>query len=112
MAANRIALALLLFGATTADAQTERILDFLSDVELQPDSRLEVTETIRFRVLGTQIRHGINRDFPTDYPGPCGPLGIALDHRLCPGGRLPRRRRRPDAGVAIGERGAHPHRRP
>jgi hypothetical protein len=44
--------------ATAADAQTERILDFLSDVELQPDSRLEVTETIRFRVLGTQIRHG------------------------------------------------------
>ena len=48
MAANRIAaaLALLLFGATTADAQTERILDFLSDVELQPDSRLEVTDPL------------------------------------------------------------------
>ena len=114
MAAARIALALalLLLGATATRAQTERITDFLSDLEIRPDSRLDVTETITFRVLGRQIRHGINRDFPTDYPGPCGPLGIALDHRLCPGGRLPRRRRPPDAGVAIAERGAHPHRRP
>ena len=110
MAAARIALALaLLLCATAADAQTERILDFLSDVELQPDSRLEVTETIRFRVLGTQIRHGINRDFPTDYPGPRGSRSTT---GFVSGGRLPRLRRRPDAAVAIGERGAHPHRRP
>ena len=59
MSALRIALALalLLFGATAVHAQTERILDFVSDVEMQPDSSLDVTETIRFEVLGTQIRH-------------------------------------------------------
>jgi uncharacterized membrane protein YgcG len=74
MATTRIvlALALLLFGATAVHAQTERILDFLSEVEMQPDSSLDVTETIRFEVLGTQIRHGINRDFPTDYQGRWG----------------------------------------
>jgi Predicted membrane protein (DUF2207) N-terminal domain len=71
MAALRIALplALLLFSAPAVHAQTERILDFVSDVQLQPDSSLDVTETIRFEVLGTQIRHGIDRDFPTDYRG-------------------------------------------
>ena len=61
-------------------------------MELQPDSRLEVTETIRLRVLGTQIRHGINRDFPTDYPGPWGsrsttgfvPEDVRLDSESVP----------------------------
>ncbi len=67
-----LALALLLFGAPAAHSQTERILDFVSDVQLQPDSSLDVTETIRFEVLGTQIRHGIDRDFPTDYRGRWG----------------------------------------
>jgi hypothetical protein len=71
MAAARIALALglLVLGATATRAQTERITDFISEVEIRPDSRLDVTETITFRVTGTQIRHGINRDFPTDYRG-------------------------------------------
>jgi hypothetical protein len=71
MAAARIALALglLVLGATATRAQTERITDFISEVEIRPDSRLDVTETITFRVMGTQIRHGINRDFPTDYRG-------------------------------------------
>ena len=106
MVANRIALALalLLFGATAAGAQTERILDFLSDVELQPDSRLEVTETIRLRVLGTQSRHGINRDFPTDYPGLWGSRSttdFVLEDASLDGDAVP-----------IAERGAHPHRRP
>jgi hypothetical protein len=54
------------------EPQTERILDFVSDAQLQGDGGLEVTETISFRVLGTQIRHGINRDFPTDYQGRWG----------------------------------------
>ena len=74
MAAARfaLALALLLLGATAGRAQTERITDFASDVAIQPDGRLDVTETITFRVLGTEIRHGINRDFPTDYQGRSG----------------------------------------
>jgi len=105
MAAARIALALaLLLCATAADAQTERILDFLSDVELQPDSRLEVTETIRFRVLGTQIRHGINRDFPTDYPGPGGSrstTGFVLEDASLDGDAVPTQLSRLENGVRI-----------
>src|SRR5271166_1129607 len=106
MATARIALALalLLLGATAADAQTERILDFLSDVELQPDSRLEVTETIRFQVLGTQIRHGINRDFPTDYPGPWGSrstTGFVLEDASLDGDAVPTQVSRLQNGVRI-----------
>jgi uncharacterized membrane protein YgcG len=106
MAAARIALALalLLFGPTAADAQTERILDFLSDVELQPDSRLEVNETIRFRVLGTQIRHGINRDFPTDYPGPWGSrstTGFVLEDASLDGDAVATQVSRLENGVRI-----------
>jgi hypothetical protein len=106
MVALRIALArpLLLLGATAAHAQTERILDFLSDVELQPDSRLDVTETIRFEVLGTQIRHGINRDFPTDYPGPWGSrstTGFVLEDASLDGDAVPTQMSRLENGVRI-----------
>jgi uncharacterized membrane protein YgcG len=106
MVALRIALALplLLLGATAAHAQTERILDLLSDVELQPDSRLDVTETIRFEVLGTQIRHGINRDFPTDYPGPWGSrstTGFVLEDAFLDGDAVPTQMSRLENGVRI-----------
>jgi len=45
----------------------ERILSFVSDVAVEPDSSLEVTETIRIRAEGDQFRHGLLRDFPTRY---------------------------------------------
>ncbi|MGB9436123.1 MAG: DUF2207 domain-containing protein, partial [Candidatus Acidiferrum sp.] len=48
-------------------AQTEQILSFQSDITLQDDSTLQVTETIDVIAAGNQIRHGIYRDFPTDY---------------------------------------------
>ncbi|MGB2676595.1 MAG: DUF2207 domain-containing protein [Candidatus Acidiferrum sp.] len=51
-------------------AQTERILDFHSDIALQDDSSLQVTETITVVAAGGQIRHGIFRDFPTHYSDP------------------------------------------
>src|SRR5208283_2388461 len=51
-------------------AQTERILDFHSDVTLQNDSSLLVTETITVIAAGGQIRHGIFREFPTKYSDP------------------------------------------
>jgi uncharacterized membrane protein YgcG len=47
--------------------QPERILDFHSDITLQQDSSLLVTETITVNSTGTQMRHGIYRDFPTRY---------------------------------------------
>lgn len=58
------ALALLWPAAAAAD---ERILHFLSDVSVQADGSLEVTETIRVRSEGVEIRRGILRDFPTRY---------------------------------------------
>jgi type II secretory pathway pseudopilin PulG len=54
------------FGATVARAD-ERILDFRSDIRVNADASMDVTETIRVRAEGDRIRHGIYRDFPTDY---------------------------------------------
>ena len=45
----------------------ERILDFASAITIAPDASMSVAETIRVRAEGNQIRHGIYRDFPTDY---------------------------------------------
>jgi uncharacterized membrane protein YgcG len=53
--------------ATGTRAQTEQILDFHSDLTLQEDATLQVTETITVVAAGRQIRHGIYRDFPTHY---------------------------------------------
>ena len=45
----------------------ERILEYRSDIRLQPGGELAVTETIRVRSEGRDIRRGIYRDFPTRY---------------------------------------------
>jgi uncharacterized membrane protein YgcG len=58
------ALVLLLPVAARAD---ERILLFSSDISVQPDASLIVTETIRVRAEGINILHGIFRDYPTRY---------------------------------------------
>jgi len=106
MAATRIALALalLLLGTTAGHAQTERITDFVSDVAIQPDGRLDVTETITFQVLGTQIQHGINRDFPTDYQGRWGShstTGFALQDVSFDGDPVPTQQSRLPNGVRV-----------
>jgi hypothetical protein len=51
----------------SADAQSERILDYHSEITLRKDATLQVVETIRVASRGEQIRHGIYRDFPTRY---------------------------------------------
>lgn len=51
-------------GAARAD---ERIQRFTSDVSIQPDASLLVTETIEVRAEHNQIKRGIFRDFPTRY---------------------------------------------
>jgi uncharacterized membrane protein YgcG len=62
--------ALLLFFALTAPGfAEERILSFESDVAIQEDGALDVTETITVRAEGDRIRRGILRDFPTRYEG-------------------------------------------
>lgn len=59
-----IAAGLLL--VTPALAQ-ERIVDFASDISIEPDGSLRVVETITVQVEGKQIKRGIFRDFPTRY---------------------------------------------
>jgi hypothetical protein len=60
--------AALLF-ATAPAAAEERITSYTSDIAIQPDSALQVTETIAVHSEGDRIRHGIYRDFPTLYSG-------------------------------------------
>jgi uncharacterized membrane protein YgcG len=64
--------ALLLLIAPAAVRADERILHYLSDVQVQNDSALEVTETIDVRAENDRINHGIYRDFPTRYRGAHG----------------------------------------
>ena len=62
----------------------ERILDFHSDIAVADDAGMQVSETIRVHAEGDQIRHGIYRDFPTEYRDRLGnrvhvtfePLGV------------------------------------
>ncbi len=60
------AAAIALLTPLSAD-QRERVLQFHSRVSVAPDSSLAVTEHIRVFSAGSQIRHGIYRDFPTGY---------------------------------------------
>ncbi len=64
----RAALAALLLAVSLHAAQAdERILQFVSDVKVERNGELDVTETIRLRAEGREIRRGILRDFPTVY---------------------------------------------
>jgi len=70
---RRLAAALLLICLLPGLGRAaERILSFDSRVVVEPDGRLRVTETIRVRSEGREIRRGIYRDFPTDYRGRAG----------------------------------------
>src|ERR1700756_1309192 len=59
-----------LLAAISVRGQTERILDYHSDITLEDDGSLQVTETITVLSAGRQIRHGIFREFPTAYTDP------------------------------------------
>jgi hypothetical protein len=50
----------------------ERILGFVSEMDVRADGTMQVSETIRVRSEGDQIRHGIHRDLPTLYRTPTG----------------------------------------
>ena len=62
----RILLLALAFAAAPAAAQ-ERVLDFHSDIRIDAQGGLYVTERIAVQVEGREIKRGILRDFPTDY---------------------------------------------
>ena len=64
-----LTLLLLLSPSALAD---ERILDYRSDILVHEDGWLTVTETLRVRAEGEQIRRGIYRDFPTRYKDQLG----------------------------------------
>ena len=82
-----LACLLLIPAFTAAD---ERILSFHSDIIVKQDGWIEVTETIRVRAEGQQIRRGIYRDFPTDYEDALGneyhvrftPLAVLRNDRV------------------------------
>src|SRR5258708_39302734 len=61
---------LSLSAVMSARGPAERILDYQSDITLEDDGSLQVTETITVMSTGQQIRHGIFRDFPTSYKDP------------------------------------------
>ena len=69
LSAIRLLLCLLmvLVCASAVPPQTEQILDFHSDITLEEDSSLQITETITVFVTGNQIHHGIYRELPTRY---------------------------------------------
>ncbi|HUE29924.1 MAG TPA: DUF2207 domain-containing protein, partial [Verrucomicrobiae bacterium] len=58
---------MLLAASDMARAQAERILSYHSDIAVRQDASMRVTETIAVHGAGAQIRHGIYRDFPTEY---------------------------------------------
>jgi hypothetical protein len=65
---KRSALVVLLLAAMLMPGHAaERILLFVSDVQVERDGELRVTETIRVQAEGQEIRRGILRDFPTLY---------------------------------------------
>lgn len=70
---RRVLLALFLCLAFAGVAQSaELIRNFTSDVDVQPNGDLLVTESITVQAARLEIRRGILRDFPTDYVLPGG----------------------------------------
>ena len=64
----RAMLAALLLAVSLHAAQAaERILNFVSDVKVETNGELLVTETILVQAEGRDIRRGILREFPTIY---------------------------------------------
>jgi uncharacterized membrane protein YgcG len=71
-----VALALLL----SPSLAQERILRFDSDITINPDASLLVTETIDIQAEGIDFRRGILRDFPTRYEDRFGnTLNVAFE---------------------------------
>jgi uncharacterized membrane protein YgcG len=63
----RLLLAALCCALPWAVQADERILEYRSDIRVQESGAILVTETLRVRAEGRDIRRGIYRDFPTRY---------------------------------------------
>ncbi len=64
---KRWAILILTFLLAVSGFTDERILNYDSRITVNPDSSMLLEETIEVRAEGNRIRHGIYRDFPTDY---------------------------------------------
>ena len=64
---NAIFLFIISFTSLTTAYEQERIKSFDSRIVIQEDGSMLVTETIKVHSEGINIKHGIYRDFPTDY---------------------------------------------
>jgi hypothetical protein len=64
----RVLLLSAVVSSPLAAQEQEEILAFDAHVEIHDGGRLVVTEEITVRSLGQEIRRGIYRDFPTDFP--------------------------------------------
>jgi Predicted membrane protein (DUF2207) len=62
-----IATCLCLLSMVLATHANEQVVRFNSDVTINTDASMDVTETITVTAEGNRIRHGIFRDFPTHY---------------------------------------------
>ncbi len=96
--------ALLLLLAPAAAHADERILHFWSDVQIQKNSSLEVTETIDVQAEHMSINHGIYRDFPTRYRGPHGSqvrVGFTFESATLDGASIPAKTESMSNGVRI-----------
>jgi uncharacterized membrane protein YgcG len=71
---KRVVLLLVLLGWSVLGTAAERVIDFHSDVNIRDDGILEVHERIQVQAEGVRIKHGIYRDFPTDYHDRSGGL--------------------------------------
>jgi uncharacterized membrane protein YgcG len=55
-----------------AAQEAEEVLSYDVEIEVEPGGRMLVTERIRVRALGQEIRRGIYRDVPTSFPRAAG----------------------------------------
>ena len=62
-----LAVGLLAAPALTLEPARERILRYESDITINDDASLLVTETIKIQAEGVNFRRGILREFPTKY---------------------------------------------
>jgi uncharacterized membrane protein YgcG len=74
------------FCAPALAQEHERILSFDSDITVNPDGSMQVAEQIRVYAGGDKIKHGIYRDFPTEYKDRMGirkrvPFGLVSVQR-------------------------------
>ncbi len=75
--------------APAFNSQQEKIYSYRSDIVINKDASMIVTETIRVKALGINIKRGIYRDFPTVYKDDLGNriivgldiLGVYRDNR-------------------------------